>query len=292
MRLIHTPGKSLSRALHTTLSAAFIAAGLLLALPAWTPAQAQAPGFGVVYQTTNLRSGPGARFEIVVQLAQGDRVSLIGRDEQGAWLWVRTEGGLTGWLPVFALELEGGAAADVLALGVTGAEGIPTSVPGSDVFIESYGRVNVRSGPGMEHEIVAQLEVGVRSPATARSSADSDWLLIVLDETTEGWIAYFTVTVIGDADALPILIPDAQGEGLVPPQALARTLFNIRLHEQPALDSPVVGVIPFGRRVMPLARSASGGWLLVAYDTWEGWGAAGLFDLDEAAFEALPVQGE
>ena len=39
------------------------------------------------------------------QLAEEDEVSVLGRDAQGAWLYVRTAQALNGWLPAFALEL-------------------------------------------------------------------------------------------------------------------------------------------------------------------------------------------
>ncbi|MBK8023382.1 MAG: SH3 domain-containing protein [Chloroflexi bacterium] len=261
---------------------------LLLSIPAALPALAQTIAIsGTVYQTTNLRTGPGTRFEIVGQLAEEDEVSVLGRDAQGGWLYVRTAQALNGWLPAFALELS--TAVDIMDLALVDPDTVSTPTPGSSVFIETYGRVNVRSGPGVAYGVVARLDVGDRAEATARSSAGNDWLLIVLDEETSGWIAFFTVNVFGDATELPILIPDAASETLVTPQSLARALFNVRLHEEPSLDSPLVVIIPFGRRVTPLARTEDGAWLLIGFDETEGWGAAELFLLDSEILDALPI---
>jgi hypothetical protein len=52
----------------------------------------------------------------------------------------------------------------------------------------------------------------------------------------------------------------------------------------------VIVVIPFGRVVTPIARTEQGDWMLVGYRDFTGWGASGLFNLDSAAFDDLPVQ--
>ena len=50
-----------------------------------TAAQQPAEGIpGTIYQTVNVRSEPGARYEIVGQLAQGDQVMVTGRSGEGS----------------------------------------------------------------------------------------------------------------------------------------------------------------------------------------------------------------
>lgn len=262
-----------------------ISFALALATVAVTPTVAQEAVIGTVYQTTNIRSGPGTRFEIVGQLREGDEVEVLGRDTAGSWLLVTADVDLDGWLPSFALLLEV-EIADLDEM-TPDAEG-ETDQP--EVIVESFGRVNVRSGPGIDNAIVGELDLGERAQATARNNDENDWLLIVLEDETEGWVAHFTVNVFGDTTTLPILTPDATGDVLVEPTALARTRFNVRLHEDPALESPVIAIIPFSRVVTPVAISEDGEWLLVAYQDIEGWGAFGLFSLDEGALDDVPVR--
>src|SRR5690606_31622145 len=196
-----------------------------------------------VYQTANVRSGPDTRFEIVGQLAQGDSVLVTGRDDEGRWLQVTLDSGESGWLPLFVLTLEG-ELEDIPVVD----NGLATSAPEEEVTVAAYGRVNVRSEPSIGGNIVGQLDVGDTAQASARSSDDNDWLLIEND-TVEGWVAFFTVRVQGNLEALPILVPDSSGEELIPPEVLIRTRFNARLHPVPELDSETVVIVPFNREV-------------------------------------------
>lgn len=236
-----------------------------------------------VYQTANVRSGPDTRFEIVGQLAQGDSVLVTGRDEEGRWLQVTLDSGESGWLPLFVLTLEG-ELEDIPVVD----NGLATSAPEEEVTVAAYGRVNVRSEPSIGGNIVGQLDVGDTAQASARSSDDNDWLLIEND-TVEGWVAFFTVRVQGNLEALPILVPDSSGEELIPPEVLIRTRFNARLHPVPELDSETVVIVPFNREVTPIARSEDGDWLLVGYDGLTGWGVTELFAIPDDQLEELPL---
>jgi uncharacterized protein YgiM (DUF1202 family) len=255
-----------------------------LALPAFGQEDSVS---GTVYQTTNVRQGPDPRYAIVGQLSVDDRVQVSGREgEAGRWLYVVMPSGVQGWVPSFALILEG----DTAALPVMPAPANPNTPTDADapVMTTSYGLVNVRSGPGIEHEIVAQFDVGQIAEAIARNNAASDWLLVQTDDV-EGWVAYFTVDVQGDPTELPILVPDSSGEALIPPAALLRTRFNARLRAQPDLSAPVTLTVPFNSEVTPIARSERSDWLYVGYEGAEGWGVTQLFDIPDDQLEALPV---
>jgi hypothetical protein len=58
----------------------------------------------------NMRQGAGPGFEVVVQLGQGDEVTLLDRDEASGWINIQTADGLIGWVNpevvVFAGEVE------------------------------------------------------------------------------------------------------------------------------------------------------------------------------------------
>jgi uncharacterized protein YraI len=244
---------------------------------------AQGEVFGTVYQTANVRSGPDTRFEIVGQLSAGDRVQIDGRDADSRWLHILLSTGEVGWLPVFALVIEG-ELADVPVLD----DAASTPEANASVSVISYGRVNVRGGPGMDYEIVGQLDVDESAEALARSSPNNDWLLIRLEEA-EGWVAYFTVNVQGDPSALPVLVPDSSGESLIPPSRLIRARFNVRLHDAPALASPVSVIVPFDSEVTALGRNAAGDWLFVGFDDDTGWGVAQLFAISRDEIAELPL---
>ncbi len=75
-----------------------------------------------------------------------------------------------------------------------------------EVIAQAYRTVNVRSGPSTEYDIIGQLNSGNEARITGRSDEESNWLRIEF-EAQEGWVAYFTVTVVGDANTLPVVEP-------------------------------------------------------------------------------------
>ncbi|MFN8448036.1 MAG: SH3 domain-containing protein [Anaerolineae bacterium] len=251
------------------------------------PVFAQGEVIGTIYQTTNVRSGPDTRFEIVGQLSAGDQVQVDGRDAESRWLHVLLATGEVGWLPVFAVVLDG----DLADVPVFEDDDSSTPAPDTTVSVVSYGRVNVRSGPGTDYEVIGQLDVDDSAEALARSNVDNDWLLVQLDET-DGWVAYFTVNVLGDPSTLPVLVPASTGDSLIPPSRLIRARFNVRLHDAPQLSAPTLVVVPFDSEVTAIGRSAAGDWLFVGFADDTGWGVAQLFEISRAEIQALPIYGQ
>lgn len=248
-----------------------------------TVAAAQGEITGTVYQTTNVRGGPDTRFEIVGQLSAGDEVIIDGRDAQAKWLHVILPDEEGGWLPVFALVING----DVNDVPVF-VEAEATEAAEVGVQVISYGRVNVRSGPDIAYAIVGQLEVNQHAEAIARSNPQNDWLMIQFGEV-EGWVAYFTVNVRGDTETLPVLVPDSSGESLIPPSRLVRARFNVRLHNTPEQDTPVTLTVPFDSEVTVIGRTDDSEWLFVGFGEDTGWGAAQLFEIGEDEIATLPI---
>lgn len=245
-----------------------------------TPA---APINATAYGTINVRGGPGAQYEIVGQLNADEQVIVDGRDsEKGGWLRVTLESGIIGWVASFAVLLDGDA--ENLPI-------IPSEVPTPDsdsVTIAAYGRVNVRSGPGMEYNIVSQLDVEDTAQVTGRNDDNNDWLYVENDDL-KGWVAYFTVTLEGNPDSLPVLVVDGTGEGVAAPDEVITTRFNVRLRDEPEVDGEVLVIVPFQSNVSPLARSADSAWIYVLYLDTYGWGSARLFELSQEGINALPI---
>ncbi len=262
---------------------------LTLALLTTSAVSAQTNTVTVVAdQTVNVRSGPGAQFEIVARLEAGDTAVADGRDSADSlWLRVVLADNLRGWVATFTVIVSG----DVQTLSIVSAD--PDSVPpanaqGDEVRVVAVGRVNVRSGPAITYDVVGQLEAGDEAQAQARSSETNDWLLIESAELS-GWVAFFTVTVLGNPDTLPLGVPEIGGSGLIPPSALTRTRYNTRLRAAPSFLAPVLEVIPFGSTVQPLARSSDGRWLYLAYDGLRGWSLTSLLDVAAESVENLPL---
>lgn len=252
---------------------------------------------GTVFGTSNVRSGPDTRFPIVAQLSANDRVIATGRDgDPTRWLFVLLETGDRGWLPVFVVSADGNL--DDLPIVTSdpiqpaNATPRPTAsavqTDETDVTAIAYGRVNVRSLPSIAGDVIGQLDLDDVAMVTARSNEQNDWLYIE-HSNVNGWVAYFTVRVEGDADELPILVPDSSGEALIPPSVLLQARFNARLRQDPMLTSPTITIVPFNSEVTPLARSADSQWIYVGYEGLAGWGAVGLFVITPEALAQLPI---
>lgn len=250
-------------------------------LPVLYPAAAQSEDVtAMAYGTVNVRSGPGAQYEIVGKLTAGDKVPVDGRDEKGDWLHIVLTFGQDGWVAAFTVLVEG----SILELPVATET---AESDGDEVAVIAYGVVNVRSGPGMDYPITSQLEAGDSLPVLGRSGNDNDWLYIS-QEDVQGWVAFFTVTLNGDAADLPIFTADGS-EVIVPEDSAVRTNFNVRLRASASLGAAVLEVVPFNSLIRPLARTDEGVWLYVLYQQTSGWGMTRLFDITDEQVDALPV---
>jgi len=235
-----------------------------------------------VYQSTNVRREPSAQSPVVGRLAPDVVVMVIARDDTANnWLLIVAEEDLEGWVPGFALVLQG----DPATIPIFEADAEVEA--GEEVVVHAYGLINVRSGPGIDNEVVGQLNPGEIALAEARSSGDNDWLLIET-EALRGWVAYFTVSVEGDLESLPVRVPVGNGE-LGSPELLVRARFNVRLHIMPELEGRVLTIVPFSFHVTPLARTDDSVWLYVRFEDVVGWGLARLFNIEADELRGVPI---
>ncbi len=61
---------------------------------------------GTVNQNANLRSGPGADFDVVGSLTEGESVSIYNRDDSGEWLLVEPDEEVWIWVQLVALTTQ------------------------------------------------------------------------------------------------------------------------------------------------------------------------------------------
>lgn len=100
---------------------ALLVAGFLV--PAQVQAAPSAPFAVVVAQGLNIRATPGTDAAIVGALAIDDRVTLLGRSEDGSWLRIESVSGVSGW--VFAELVQ--TSVPVAALPVVASVTAPTT---------------------------------------------------------------------------------------------------------------------------------------------------------------------
>ncbi|WP_420627940.1 SH3 domain-containing protein [Candidatus Leptofilum sp.] len=82
---------------------------------------------------------------------------------------------------------------------------LPTAVPcGSSPTIQTLDATNVRSGPGLEYEVIGGL-VFLEVRNIVGRAATAEWWLIQFNNGDLGWVADAVVTVQGYTDIVPIV---------------------------------------------------------------------------------------
>ena len=151
------------------------------------------------------------------------------------------------------------------------------------VLAQSYRTVNVRSGPGTQYDVIGQLRDGAIVSVTGRSDEDSNWLRIDFDGR-EGWVAYFTVSLMSSPNDLPIVEPLETAESDtfatdVPATPVLQaatgtyvTAFRrVNVRSGPSTDDPRMGYLSPGDTADILGRADDREWLLIDFEGQPGW---------------------
>jgi uncharacterized protein YraI len=231
---------------------------------------------------TNVRSGPSTEVEIVGRLQAGTRVPVAGRLESSEWWFIDNED-LTGWVAAEVVEFVGDATTlpilepqlpelpatvepdttDDVETDVTPASGPSVSVPA--------GGVNVRSGPGLDFELIGRLEEET-SYRVLGVDETGRWWLIEYDGVNEGqaWVADAVVQFEGSVTDLPVVLPAVPGatptntptptptEPIVAGSVEGLDAINVR--DAPFLEGNVIGGFYLGDTADVLAISEDGLW--------------------------------
>jgi uncharacterized protein YgiM (DUF1202 family) len=197
------------------------------------PSPAATPGVPTRARITGdglqVRVGPGTAYEVIANLAEGDEVGVLGRDDMGDWVKVSLDSGEGGWVAAEFVDVGGNLKAvpvvtpEPIATPTT--EPTPTAMPSPTVPPEATaaptpaptvtvpiasrttgGGLRMRSGPGTNYEVLALLAEGQEVNVLGRDEA-GEWLKISLDSGEEGWVAAGFVDVGVAVEALPIEVP-------------------------------------------------------------------------------------
>ncbi len=179
-----------------------------------------------------------------------------------------------------------------------------------EVIARAYRTVNVRSGPGTEYEIVGQLSSGSEASINGRSDDESDWLRIGF-RGVEGWVAYFTVTILGETTDLPVVSPrltldnpivrPAPTPTVIPVAAsgdvFVTTYRRVNVRRGPGTEYTVFGSLDTGHSADVIGRTTDDEWLRIDFEGEEGWVAyfvvslsGSLKNAEEIATFAEPVE--
>lgn len=175
-------------------------------------------------------------------------------------------------------------------LSPTGGSVAPAPPAGAITATVNVARLNVRTAPSTDSNVITTISRGQTYPATGRSG-DNAWVRLTVSGQ-EGWSAARFLTLSGDINALPV-IQDQGGpaQPTPPPQPTGvrgRVLANLRLRAEPTTRSAQLGTMPWGSEVDILGRSRNHAWYQVNFRGQIGWAFASWVRIIEGSFDALP----
>jgi uncharacterized protein YraI len=144
-----------------------------------------APGAPITTVNLNVRQGPGVQHAVVDTLPRGTEVEFTGlRDETAEWVQVETDA-TVGWV----------AARFVSHAPVAEMETAPAEEATEDFFspavvtATTLVNLNIRQGPGVQHQILDTLPAGALVGFTGFTDTTRTWVQVDAADGPVGWVA-------------------------------------------------------------------------------------------------------
>lgn len=257
----------------------FIFAGSELALAA--PPQQSPPGEGpeaafrgervgyVLAWQLNLRAGPGLDYEVITVASYGEQVTLLERTADKARLKVQRSNGQAGWTLTRYIDASPRSIANLPVF-----NGGPPAPNEPTAYVQTPN-LNVRSGPGLNFDILDRLRYGQTGRLIGRN-ADGSWLKIAYSSPNPtfaeptGWVLARYVWSNVSIWTLPVV-----DSGSPPPaDQLVGVVIVPRLNVRsgPGLNYAIVSWLGRGQQVQIFGRTPDAQWLKVAVGPqMKGW---------------------
>lgn len=168
---------------------------------------------------------------------------------------------------------------------------LPISGPGTGVGVQAVvntGALNVRSGPGINYSILAQVRLGQVIQLSARN-ADGSWVRGQVQGGLGGWVSarYLRVTS-GSISQLPV-DPGSSTPGQT--GVRGRLTSTLRVRSGPGTFYPEIGMLGYGITADIIGRSQNNLWLQVRYGGITGWVSAPYVIIVSGSLTNVPITG-
>lgn len=228
----------------------------------------------------NVRSGPGASFNIVTVVYKGQVVSLLGRYAGNNWVNVRLYSGVEGWVNSTYLNTN----VPVNSLPVIGPDPLPpTPTPPIAAYaVVATGALNLRSGPGISFNIVAVAAWGEQLALLGRN-ANGSWALVKNSANVDGWVNASYVHT-----SVPVMSLPEIGAPAPTPTAVV-TVASVNVRTGPGGQYDGFAILYQNQTVAAIGRSADAAWVQVRLGNGEvGWVSITTVQLS-VSVDTLPV---
>jgi uncharacterized protein YraI len=251
---------------------------------------------------TNVRQGPDTSFERIGTLPAGSTVPVTGQTAGGGWWLIDFPEGpdALGWVSAEVVDFVGTAAdvpeVEAPTLGEAKTESVADLetgkvTPNNRPIVEiPAGGVNVRTGPGLEFDMLGRLEEN-SSAVVVSQNETRDWWQIEYEAGENGlaWVAAAVVDLVGEAESVPIVTVTSE-EGEVVPVATSlptpaepiiagrvEATDPVNVRAEPSLGGTLLGGLYPGESADALAISEDGEWWQIDFANGPegvGWVAA------------------
>ncbi|GAB4333074.1 MAG: hypothetical protein Kow00117_17200 [Phototrophicales bacterium] len=148
--------------------------------------------------------------------------------------------------------------------GTSAPQAQPAAPEGTTTLRTTVGRLNVRTGPGTNFNVI-----GVISPENvyAVQGESNGWYQIDYGGQT-GWVSGRFVRVSGGGTAPIVDTP-------IDTAVTYTTNAPLRIRSAPTTDAQIIGTIPWGLTAEVIGRTSDNRWVQVRYGNTIGWSAVG-----------------
>ena len=142
----------------------------------------------------NVRRGPGIDAEAFRFLYEGDTVVIIATSDDGGWFQIEMDDGVTGWVSsAVVIPLTDRPYFPTETPNIT-----PTFQPGQIGARVIFSSIHLRTGPGVEYEVLRYLFVDEGLIVNGRNE-EGDWYFVETRAGRSGWVgAHVVEFVTGD----------------------------------------------------------------------------------------------
>ncbi len=175
----------------------------------------------------NVRSGPGINADVQGTIDAEQQIVIEGRTQIGDWLLVHvTDGSVRGWVASRYVDFDAGVEMAYIPVVNSSAPTTATtntttntSAP-APVAVNTSGGIsgttttilNMRSGPGVEHDVIGELSASATVTILGRN-AMSSWLYVQTpDGALSGWVSARYMRFGGDAVLAKLAVIDDNGD--------------------------------------------------------------------------------
>ena len=251
----------------------------------------------VVTDSATVRQTPAASAAPVGEAKQGDMVAVLGKNQDGAWLYVLTASLVQGWLPANTLQtIVPLRQAPVLPDNPLAQKPTPDAVTSAlqnlspaAAFMTIADNVSLRQGPGANYPAVSVEAKGELGGVLGKNAA-GDWLYVITINGNLGWLPADSVRLMGSmadlkvlpanpvaaarpaapAAAQPTPAPQVADLPVVASAQVDAAMLNMR--QGPGAGYPVLGTLKRGDNVSILAVNRAQDWALIrAADGMLAW---------------------